>query len=51
MRFFEMIRLVLKNLLENKSKVILTSLGIIAGTATIVAVIAIGKGGDKWSLL
>lgn len=47
MRFFEMIRLVLKNLLENKSKVILTSLGIIAGTATIVAVIAIGKGGEE----
>ena len=47
MRFFEMIGLVLKNLLENKSKVILTSLGIIAGTATIVAVIAIGKGGEE----
>lgn len=46
MRFSEMIRLVFKNLLENKSKVILTSLGIIAGAATVVAVIAIGKGGE-----
>lgn len=47
MRFSEMIRLVFKNLLQNKSKVLLTSLGIIAGTATIVAVIAIGKGGEE----
>lgn len=47
MRFSEMIRLVFKNLLENKSKVILTSLGIIAGAATVVAVIAIGKGGEE----
>lgn len=46
MRFSEMIRLVFKNLLQNKSKVILTSLGIIAGAATVVAVIAIGKGGE-----
>lgn len=47
MRFSEMIRLVLKNLLQNKSKVILTSLGIIAGAATVVAVIAIGRGGEE----
>lgn len=47
MRFSEMIRLVFKNLLQNKSKVILTSLGIIAGAATVVAVIAIGKGGEE----
>lgn len=46
MRFSEMIRLVFKNLLQNKSKVILTSLGIIAGAATVVAVIAIGQGGE-----
>ncbi|SCK04423.1 Macrolide export ATP-binding/permease protein MacB [uncultured Clostridium sp.] len=47
MRFSEMIKLVFKNLLQNKSKVILTSLGIIAGAATVVAVIAIGKGGEE----
>lgn len=47
MRFSEMIRLVFKNLLQNKSKVILTSLGIIAGAATVVAVIAIGRGGEE----
>lgn len=47
MRFSEMIRLVFKNLVQNKAKVILTSLGIIAGAATVVAVIAIGKGGEE----
>lgn len=47
MRFSEMILLVFNNLLENKSKVILTSLGIIVGAATVVAVIAIGKGGEE----
>ena len=47
MKFSEMLRLVLKNITQNKGKVILTSLGIIAGAATIVAVIAIGKGGEE----
>lgn len=47
MKFSEMLRLVLKNIIQNKGKVILTSLGIIAGAATIVAVIAIGKGGEE----
>lgn len=46
MLFSEMIRLVFQNIIQNKSKVILTSLGIIAGAATIVAVIAIGRGGE-----
>lgn len=43
----EMIRLVFQNIIQNKSKVFLTSLGIIAGAATIVAVIAIGRGGEE----
>ena len=47
MLFSEMIRLVFQNINQNKSKVILTSLGIIAGAATIVAVIAIGRGGEE----
>lgn len=47
MRFSEMLRLVFKNLVQNKAKVFLTSLGIIAGAATVVAVIAIGKGGEE----
>lgn len=45
MGIFELIRLVLINIKQNKSKVFLTSLGIIVGTATIVMVNAIGEGG------
>ena len=40
-----MLRLVAINLLQNKFKVILTSVGIIVGSATIMMVIAIGTGG------
>lgn len=35
------------NLAQNKSKVLLTSLGIIIGTLTIILVIAIGRGGEE----
>lgn len=35
------------NLVQNKSKVMLTSLGIIIGTLTIIMVIAIGRGGEE----
>ena len=45
MRLSEIFRLVLVNLFQNKSKVVLTSTGIIVGTATIMLVIAIGTGG------
>ena len=44
MRFSELVRLVWINIMENKFKVLLTSLGIIVGAATIVLVIAIGQG-------
>lgn len=47
MRLGEIFRFVLINLKQNKSKVFLTSLGIIVGTATIVMVIAIGEGGKQ----
>lgn len=47
MRFSEILRLVWINILENKFKVLLTSLGVIVGAATIVMVIAIGKGGQQ----
>lgn len=47
MIFSEILRLVWVNILENKFKVLLTSLGIIVGAATIVMVIAIGKGGQQ----
>lgn len=47
MKLKELINITLINLLENKFKVILTSLGIIVGTATIIMVIAIGKGGEE----
>lgn len=45
MRFSEICRLVALNLSQNKSKVILTSTGILVGAATIMLVIAIGTGG------
>lgn len=44
MRIVELIRLVRVNTLQNKGRVLLTSLGIIVGTATIVLVTAIGQG-------
>jgi len=46
MRFSEILRLVWINIMESKFKVMLTSLGIIVGSATIVLVIAIGHGGE-----
>lgn len=46
MIFSELFRLVWLNITENKFKVMLTSLGIIVGAATIVLVIAIGRGGQ-----
>lgn len=45
MRISEIGRLVWLNLVQNKSKVVLTSTGIIVGAATIMLVIAIGTGG------
>lgn len=47
MRLFEILRLVYLNLSQNKFKVILTSIGIMAGSATIMMVIAIGTGGKE----
>jgi len=44
MRISEIIRLVWLNLSQNKFKVVLTSVGIIVGSATIMLVIAIGTG-------
>ncbi|MBO5095210.1 MAG: ABC transporter permease [Lachnospiraceae bacterium] len=46
MKLTEIFRLVWLNLAQNKSKVILTSIGIVAGSATIMMVLAIGKGGQ-----
>lgn len=42
----EIMRLVWINIMENKAKMMLTSLGIIVGAATIVLVIAVGRGGQ-----
>ena len=47
MRFSEILHLVWMNISENKTKVLLTSLGVIVGAATIVLVIAIGNGGKQ----
>ncbi|MCD7807255.1 MAG: ABC transporter permease, partial [Lachnospiraceae bacterium] len=44
MKISEIFRLVYLNLIQNKFKVILTSIGIVVGSATIVLVIAIGTG-------
>ena len=46
MRLSETLRIVWINLMQNKFKVLLTSLGIIVGAVTIVMVIAIGRGGE-----
>ena len=46
MKLSEILRLVWINLIQNKFKVVLTSIGIVVGAATIVMVIAIGKGGQ-----
>ena len=46
MRLSEILRLVWLNIVQNKTKVMLTSLGIIVGSATIVLVLAIGQGGQ-----
>lgn len=47
MRLSEILRLVYLNLIQNKFKVILTSIGIVVGSATIMLVIAIGTGGRE----
>lgn len=47
MRLSEILRMIGVNLIQNKSKVLLTSLGIIIGTLTIILVIAIGRGGEE----
>lgn len=46
MRFGEILRLVWLNIMASKSKVFLTSLGIVVGAATIILVIAVGHGGE-----
>lgn len=46
MKLSEILRLVWINLIQNKFKVVLTSIGIVVGAAMIVMVIAIGRGGQ-----
>lgn len=46
MKLREVLRLVWINIIENKSRMLMTSLGIVVGAATIVLVIAIGQGGQ-----
>lgn len=46
MRMAEILHLVWINIMENKFKVVLTSLGIIVGSATIILVVAVGHGGE-----
>jgi putative ABC transport system permease protein len=46
MRLREILHLVLINIVENRSRMMMTSLGIVVGAATIVLVIAVGQGGQ-----
>ncbi len=46
MKIIELLRLIFQNIMQNKFKTVMTSIGIIVGTATIVMVIAIGRGGQ-----
>lgn len=46
MRLSELFHIVYINMIENKFRLLLTTLGIIVGTITIILVIAIGKGGE-----
>ncbi|MCC8065975.1 MAG: ABC transporter permease, partial [Clostridiales bacterium] len=46
MRITELLRLVWLNINQNKFKSVMTSIGIVVGAATIVMVIAIGRGGQ-----
>lgn len=46
MKISELLRLVYQNITQNKFKTVMTSIGIIVGAATIVMVIAIGRGGQ-----
>lgn len=46
MKLSEILRLVWINIIQNKFKVVLTSIGIVVGAATIVMVIAIGRDGQ-----
>ena len=46
MRISELFRLVWLNINQNKFKSVMTSIGIVVGTATIVMVIGIGRGGQ-----
>lgn len=47
MRLRETFHIVTINMIENKFRLLLTTLGIIVGTITIILVIAIGKGGER----
>jgi len=47
MKFTEMIKMVFINISGNKFRSFLTALGIIVGAATIILVVAVGKGGEK----
>lgn len=47
MRLRETFHIVTINMVENKFRLLLTTLGIIVGTITIILVIAIGKGGEQ----
>lgn len=44
MNFTELLRAVLINIFENKVKVLLTMLGIVVGTITVIIVLAVGRG-------
>jgi len=47
MKFKELIKLVLLNIWGNRFRMMLTMLGIIVGSATILMVVAVGNGGQE----
>lgn len=47
MRLSEIFHIVTINMIENKFRLLLTTLSIIVGTITIILVIAIGKGSEQ----
>lgn len=46
MQLHEMMKMVFVNIWANKTRSFLTALGIIVGAATIILVVAVGKGGE-----
>ncbi len=47
MRFFDLLKMALQSLNKNRTRALLTTLGIIIGVGSVIAMLAIGKGSDE----